>query len=289
MLGKVAGATVRNRATPLFRLRTNTAKDYAETTSPQYALSLMTTQVHNYMQPATGIGAQSAVPGYTFPYDPENKADVYDTWEFPHATPLAAIYVLATEYKPRPEYPDLIPLYLMAKDKSGGRDHLLATPATMAILHNAGNYKLWTMQGYIYQPCTPESACIPPLAQKLWRKCKTADNDCATFLESERSAFEAAGYTAVQPSGSNALLGYGYPATDADPPSEVGLPPGDGLPDALEVVVGTRTDAADSDNDGLSDATEFPLAGVAASDPCLGGTLGAALCPGDHIFENGFD
>ena len=29
MLGKVAGATVRNRATPLFRLRANTAKDYA--------------------------------------------------------------------------------------------------------------------------------------------------------------------------------------------------------------------------------------------------------------------
>ena len=153
----------------------------------------------------------------------------------------------------------------------------------MATLHNSANYKLWTIQGYIYQPCTPESTCIPPFAQKLWRKCKTADNDCATFLESERSAFEGAGYTAVQPAGSNALLGYAYPATDVDPPSD------DALPDALELVIGTRTDAADSDNDGLADDEEFPLAGVAVSDPCLGGTLGASLCPGDHIFDDGFD
>ena len=35
MLGKVAGATVRNRATPLFRLYSAGAKDYADTTSPQ--------------------------------------------------------------------------------------------------------------------------------------------------------------------------------------------------------------------------------------------------------------
>ena len=243
----------------------------------------MTTQVHNYVQPVTGTGAQPIVPGYTFPFDTHDTTDQYDTYESPHATPRAAIYVLATEYKPHPEYPNLVPPYLMAKDKVGGRDHLLATPATMTTLHHSGNYKLWTIQGYIYQPCTPESTCIPPFAQKLWRKCRTTDNDCATFLESESSAFHAAGYTAVQPSGSNALLGYAYPATDVDPPSD------DALPDALELVIGTRTDAADSDNDGLTDDEEFPLAGVAVSDPCFDGTLGASLCPGDHIFENGFD
>lgn len=37
MLGTVAGAIVRNRATPLFRLRSDFTKDYAETTSPRYA------------------------------------------------------------------------------------------------------------------------------------------------------------------------------------------------------------------------------------------------------------
>src|SRR5258705_9197477 len=57
MLGKVAGATIRNRATPLFRLYSTYAKDFAETTSPQTALSLMIAQGHQYVQPAAGLGA----------------------------------------------------------------------------------------------------------------------------------------------------------------------------------------------------------------------------------------
>jgi hypothetical protein len=53
-------------------------------------------------------------------------------------------------------------------------------------------------------------------------------------------------------------------------------------------VVGTDPFDEDSDRDGMSDADEFPLAGVADRDPCAGGT-GALYCPADHIFENGFD
>ena len=120
---------------------------------------------------------------------------------------------------------------------------------------------------------------MPPGAQKFWREYKTSDADCATFLDSERSAFEAAGYTAACPAGSNKLLGYAYPATDTD---------GDGLPDGFEYVVGTSPTRADSDGDGTPDGVEFPMVGVSVSDPCGGGT-GALYCPADSIFKSGFD
>jgi hypothetical protein len=62
----------------------------------------------------------------------------------------------------------------------------------------------------------------------------------------------------------------------------------DALPGALEYVIGTNPMLADSDADGVSDSTEFPLAGVPVSDPCAGG-IGAIACPADSIFRNGFD
>lgn len=283
VLGTAAGATVRNRATPLFRLWQGTTRDFAETSSPQYALGLMINQDKNYVQPASGLGVQAVVPGYAFPTDTNDPADEYDSYDTtPPATPRAAIYVLTTEYKPRPEWPALVPLHLMDKDYAGGKDYLLATTtAEIEAAHSAG-YNLRTIQGYVYQSCTPEATCIPPAAQKLWRKYKAADNDCAVFLESERSAFEAAGYTAACPAGSAVMLGYAYPATDSD---------SDGLPDGFEYVVGTNPQpgGADSDNDGSSDAVELPLAGIPVADPCMGGTLGASLCGANILFQDGFD
>ena len=278
LLGKVAGATVRNRATPLFRLYGAYAKDFAETTSPQYALSLMIAQTHQYTQPSAGLGVQPIVPGYVFPHDTDDPADNYDSYESPHAAPRAAIYVLTTAVRPSYEWPAVIPLHLMDKPKAGGRDYLLATPTHIEPFH-ADGYNLRTIQGYIYQPCTPEPACIPPAAQPIYRACKAADSDCATFLESERAVFEANGYTTAYPAGSDKKLGYAYPATDTD---------GDGLPDGFEQVIGTHSALADSDSDGATDNAEFPLAGIATSDPCSGGA-GALYCPADIIFKNGFD
>lgn len=270
MLGKVAGVTVRNRATPLFRFYRAASHDFVDVTSPQMAARL---QINNGYRVPT-IAPPPEIPSSVypeFPHDPLEKVDV----------PHASVYVLTTEYRSRTEWPELRPLHLMDKARAVGRDYLLATTKDeIEAAHRAG-YSLRTIQGYIYQPCTPEPACIPPAAQKLWRE--YADADCAVFLESERNAFEAAHYTDACPTGATKMIGYAYPATDSDE---------DGLPDGFEYVVGTNPflpDGADSDGDGQSDAEEFPLAGIATGDPCAGGTLGARNCGANRIFKNGFE
>jgi hypothetical protein len=269
MLGGVAGGVVRNRVTPLFRLYSAGAKDYADTIWPQTAVGLMINTASSW-QPVASL---PTVPSYpSFPHDPADG---------PLAAPRASVYVMTTSISPRAEWPALAPLYLMDKTFPASRDFMLVTTVVdIQKAHTAG-YNLRTIQGYVYQPCTPEPRCIPPAAQKFWRKCKAGGTDCATFIESERTAFEAAGYTAIYPSGSNPLLGYAYPAIDSD---------GDGLPDGFELVVGTNPSKKDSDDDGLSDAIEFPISGVAVGDPCGGiGSSGSRDCPADTLFDYGFD
>lgn len=276
MLGKVAGATVKNRVTPLFRMKSTGASDYADTTSPQFALAL----VHAV---ASYNSDGQTVPGYpAFPYEAGTTAP---------PTPKAAVYVMTTEYSPNATYPPLRPLYLMSKGRAwpsgcnpnvppcvgNAADYtLMATVSDVEQAH-AGGYELRTIQGYIYSPCSPEPGCIPPGAKKLWRACKTAASDCAVFLESERSTFEANGYTSAYPASSSKLLGYAYGSTDSD---------GDGLVDGFEHVVGTNPLMSDSDGIGFGDALALPMVGLQISDPCLG--TGAVNCPGDKIFANGF-
>lgn len=221
----------------------------------------------------------------------------------PPSPPRAGAYVLTTEHKPRPEWPALVPLYMVDRGRyfpkgcpsppAGcvitGQDFTLLTTTAHVEQARVAGYNLRAIQGYIYQPCTPEPTCIPPGAEKFYRACKTADGDCATFLESDRIAFEANGYTAAFPSGSNKLLGYAYPSVDAD---------GDGLIDGFEHVIGTSIYLRNSDGDGACPATppaistcdgdEFPMVGLPVSDPCDGPTAGS--CPAvDIIFKHGFE
>jgi hypothetical protein len=276
MLGQVEGHIVKNRATPLFRLHGSASKDYLDTTSPQMAIAFLINQAANY----TPEGP--LVPGYpSFPADPLAS---------PLPAPRAPVYVLTTEYTPSPAWPELVPLYMIERTRnfpvgcvtgqsgcnSNNRDFtLVTTKAHIEAAHNDG-FVVRAIQGYIYERCNPEPICIPPGAQKFYRECKIADDDCATFLESERSGFEAAGYTQAYP-GIGKVLGYAYPAIDTD---------GDGLVDGFEYAIGTSLDASDSDVDGISDAMEFPMVGVSFSDPCSGS--GGGNCPADVIFRDGF-
>ena len=259
-------------ATPLFRLYSAGAKDYADVTSPQMAVGLMINSAHAW-QPVASL---PDVPSYTsFPHDPAEGV---------LAAPRASVYVMTTEYRPRPEWPALLPLHLMDKDMPGSRDiddfMLVTTTADIEYAHGHG-YNLRSTQGYIYSACTPEPGCIPPGAQRFYRACNMSASDCATFLESESAAFAAAGYTTTFPpaGGAKTLLGYAYPALDTDH---------DGLADGFEYVVGTSPTRADSDADGLSDALELPMVGTPFSDPCFGG-IGARYCGADVIFADGLE
>ena len=278
MLGKVAGRVVKNRVTPLFRMVSAGATDHADTTSPQVAIAL------NIYAAASYAPQGAAIPGY--PSFPPNEPG---TSALP--APKAAVYVLTTEYTPWPNYPPLLPLYMVdrsrywplgcIKDAPGcnvlHRDFTLMTTTADIEQARSDGFNLRTIQGYIYQQCSPEPQCIPPAAQKFYRECNASIDDCATFLESERATFEANGYTTAYPSGSPKLLGYAYSSLDSD---------GDGLVDGFEYVIGTNPFMADSNGDGTPDGVEFPMAGVPVSDPCLG--VGAFNCPADHIFKNGF-
>lgn len=277
ILGKVSGRQVINRVTPLFRLYSSGAGDYADTTSPQFATALMINAAASY-QPSG-----SSIPGYASFPPPEPGEPALPA-------PKANVYVLTTEYRPWPSYPALIPLYLMDRGRNwplgcspgagcntNHRDFILvSTTADVQQAHTDG-FSLRTIQGYIYTTCSPEPTCIPIGAQKLYRECNAAADDCATFLESERASFEASGYTSAYPSTSNKVLGYAYPNVDTD---------GDGLVDGMEYVIGTRPDLADSNGDGTSDSLYFPQAGVPSGDPCLGS--GAVNCPANYIFKDGF-
>lgn len=266
MLGEVAGRTVKNRVTPLFHLYSSAAQDYADVGTPQYAIALVINQANAYLPQG------STIPGYT-----EFAS------EFTTPAPRADVYVLTTEYQPRTEWPNLVPLYLMDRSFGGGnRDFMLVTTKAHLEFAYGDGYDLRNIQGYIYERCTPEPACMPPGTQKFYRACNTAKHDCASFLQEDFGTFEDNDYTVPYPPGSDTVLGYAYPSMDTD---------GDGLVDGFEYVIGTAPQAGmgDTDGDGKTDAEEFPMTAVSDRDPCGGGTFGVTRCPADVIFDDGFE
>jgi subtilisin family serine protease len=148
MLGSVRDTAPRNRVTPLFRLYSAGNTDFADTTSPQFALSLRLDQKESWKPHTSAM----PVPNYEFPYN-GIKLD----------SPTAAIYVLTTPFRPRPTWAHLKPLYLMShpagSDGYADVDYMLATSKAEIEAAHALHYDLWNIQGYIFENCT--SNCPP--------------------------------------------------------------------------------------------------------------------------------
>ena len=279
LLGELAGRTIRNRATPLFSFVSTGASDHAYTTTPQTALALMINNAANYAPTGPTIDLYPS-----FPDDPLIA---------PGEVPRATMYVLSTDNKTQAEHPDLVPLYLADRARhfpigcnpalpscnTDNRDFLLATDQAAMEALIAEGYDYRGIHGYVFERCSPEPACIPAGAEPLWRKCNVAQDDCAVFLESERAAFEANGFTSATPTGFSMQLGYAYPNVDTD---------GDGLIDGFELLIGTNLNQPDSDGDGIIDGAELPLAGVPVSDPCDGPLASRCQVP-SQLFEDRFE
>jgi hypothetical protein len=208
MLGGTTGT--RNRVTPLFRLFSSATLDYADVTSPQYALALMINQKKAWLP----VASLPTVPGYpSFPHGINETLPPADT-------PRASVYVMATEVAPRNDGPALLPLYLMDlldPNDDSRRDFMLVTSRAEIEQAHGNGYNLRNIQGYIYAPCA-QTGCVPAGTQKFWREYNTTAKDCATFLESERmgaTGFEARGYTAACPAGPTKMLGYVYSSSAA--------------------------------------------------------------------------
>jgi serine protease len=270
MLGTSNGVPLKNRLTPLFALYSVSASDWAYAATPQSAVGLIHYSAAAYLPQGPLVRGYLQFPGA--------EVDI---------APRASALVFTTEFKTDASHPDLTPLYWMSLKRSWpagcsgagcnlvNTDHFLATSQLDVKTLRSDGFAYRGLQGYVHETCAPEPSCVPAGAQKLFRKCKSSDDDCAVFLEGERVAMESQGYTAAYPAGSATLLGYAYPNAHSDK---------DDLPDAFENLLGTNAIATDSDRDGLCDDLEFPPAGVPLSDPC-----GNGQCAPTTIFGAGFE
>ncbi|HEV8240576.1 MAG TPA: S8 family serine peptidase [Thermoanaerobaculia bacterium] len=237
-LGFAASQSLPNRLTPFFSLYSSIATDFSYTTVPQAAAAAILDSGSAY--DPTG----PAVAGYPkFPGDPLCSG-------VPCFPPRASVFVFAGEKPPFAGAPPLVPLYRMtftpADSQDVNRDVSYATTITEVLgFKNGFGYDLDGIEGYIYQPCTPEPSCIPAGAVRLYRRYNSTRLDYAIFPESELVSMASLGYTS--PGAFAEVLGYAYPNIDSD---------GDSLIDGFELLMGTNPVVADSDGDGSSDGAE---------------------------------
>ncbi len=286
MLGVARTLPVRNRVTPLFGFFSPGSNDYATVATPQLAMAWVLHTDNKYRsthQVGDSFVQGLPIPGY--PAFPNPSVDV--------GVPRARAMVLTTEVRPTPltqAGPAPVALVLLEKKRGGPigcdlsspfchGDAVVTTEAQVQAAVNAG-YVYAGLQGYMYPVCSPQAICQPPGTEPLHVMCSAGIYaDCATFLESDKANFQAAGYSNTFLGAASSVIGYAYPVSDVDV---------DGMVDAMERVVGTSVSDSDSDDDGVSDSAEYPLTMVPVSDPCAGPNITCAL--GVHfVFANGFE
>jgi len=281
ILGRVRGDVVPNRLTPLFTLYSPGGLDFANVASPQGAVALIRFSSASYT--TTTNPASATTPGFAS-FRTENPAP---------PVPRANMYVLTTEAS-LGNGAAIVPLYWLDRERPWPlgctetqpgcaffhRDNLLVSSTAHVEAAVAQGYRFRGRQGFVYARCAGDlPSCMPAGTELMYRLCKAADDDCAVFLESQRPAYQALGYTQAFPAGADSVMGYAYPNVDSD---------NDGLVDGMERIIGTNLADQDADDDGVLDGIEFPQAGIALTDPCAGPNITCTRLP-NQLFANGFE
>lgn len=251
-IGEVSGKVLRNRLTPLFTLRSLATGNYVTTTSSQEAAAL-TFHPEDPFDTFGPLVPYYELPGCKSPPCPENR-------------PGASMYLMSTDQPPYPGAPPLVPLYRLRRDEAlysrctsqptVSRADFTYTTNDEGIEHfknliDTGytiGHDLDGLLGYIYQWCSPDSACQPAGTVKVNRMWRPSDNTWALVPENEVSFMSQQGFT-FHPN-YRAVLGYTYPNVDND---------GDFLINGYESLLGTNPSVADTDCDGATDGDEILL------------------------------
>lgn len=229
-LGRVDGAPIPNRLTPLFSLYSSLYEDWFYTTFPQWGA---TARDRHYVSTGPDVRGYGDFPGA-------------ECWSGSCPPARASLFVLTGTAPPFVGAPALKPLYRMSSftPSAVDRDTAFATDSTGILTLAAQGLQVDGVEGYLYAPCTPEPSCVPAGATKVLQRYNPTRNDHAAFPENELAAMQAAGYTQIVGPGT---LGYAYRNVDTD---------GDDLVDGFEGLLGTGAAVADSDCDGDSDGDE---------------------------------
>ncbi len=257
-MGTAGGQALANRLTPLFSLYSSGAEDFYYTTAPQMATAAIFDPTTTYAPVGPVIIGYTEFPGTACIVSPCIGA------------PGASVFLFTSDHAPYVGAPVLVPLYRMSyrgtnlNGNSSHRDTTYTTQAAGVSAFKAAGYDLDGIEGYIYPACTPEPACIPSGAVRLYRRYQPQRDDYAIFPASELAQMASQGYTST--GGGSEVIGYVYPNVDND---------GDGLIDGFELLAGTNPLVADSDCDGASDGQEilhYPY-----TDPLGPGCAGAPV------------
>lgn len=243
-----------NRATPLFELYSSVAKDFVHTTKPQTAVAFARNTTWDYQS----VSTTPSVRGFSYS---ESSSSIN-----PVQVARAAAFILTTHRLPS-GFPSAKPIYRMRyKGSQGGNpnnaDAAIVVESEVSGFKSVG-YNMEGMEGYIFSLCSPEPGCIPNGAEQFYRAYNANRDDHAVFLESSKSSYQAAGYTADL-----TKLGYAFRNQHSD---------ADDLIDGFESMLGLNKFSIDSDCDGSADDSEFPLTLSPSSDPLQPNLCGGLL------------